>query len=160
MTARLILVMAMAGVSCAGPAAATENPAELGICRAESDDARRLACYDRLGAAKPPPPAAPEPQTPEERFGYRDVRSQQEREAELKNPDRKQALVAKVTEIILQPNGTYIIRLDNGQVWRQTSTESFFRLEVGDDVKIMPAAMGTFLLANPGGRSARVRRVE
>lgn len=170
MTARLTLVMVLAGVAAAGPAAAAEILTELKTCHAESDDARRLACYDRLSGAKPAPTATPAPAaapvaaatplTPEEKFGYSDVRAQQEREAELADPDRKKPLFAKVVEATLQPNGTYVVKLDNGQVWRQTSLEDFFRLEVGDDVKIRPAAIGTFLLADPNGRSARVRRVE
>ena len=171
----------LAGVLAAAipPGAAEDLPAALATCRAEQDDARRLACYDReveklprqpaTGAASmgtAPSVAAPtstapvaDTQTPEERFGYRGELAREERDREQQEIRGLEKLVATVTRISTRGDGTLVITLDNGQVWAQNRPDSFFRLKVGEQISIEPAVLGSFLLIGSSKRTARVTRL-
>ena len=133
--------------------AAAELPATVEACRALPDDAKRLACYDGeidKFVARPP----------EEKFGYADVRAQEERAAAAKGEEKVERLVVKVTEVSKRPNGTHVITLDNGQVWVEQNIDYSFRVEVGETVTIKPAALGSYLLSTPSNRSTRVSRLK
>jgi len=142
-------------------AAAAEPESPLKACRAETDDVRRLACYDRevdrLGDALPPA-QAPE-LTAEERFGRRGTLSREEIDRE-RDEVRQGELTALVTEVWTRSDGLMVMTLDNGQVWAQNRPDSFFRIKTGDKVKIEPAAMGSYLLSGPSKRSTRVTRTK
>lgn len=150
--------------------AAEESSSALQTCRAEKSDSKRLACYDRLMDSRIPAPQAKAetapadsgstPQTPEEKFGYSDVRAQEERGAALNDANRLKELVAKVTAVSTRPNGTHVVTLENGQVWVQKTPEPFFRVSVGDEITIRPAALGTYLMSTPDSRSTRVMRTQ
>jgi len=145
-------------------AQAHDLPAALAACRAEKDDASRLACYDReagmageqSGASATEPAAAA--QTPEEKFGYRGVLAREEQERA--KVAALEQLEGTVTEIARRGDGALIMTLDNGQVWAQNRPDAFFRLRVGEHVKIEPAALGSFLMIGPSKRTARVTRVK
>ncbi|HET9315439.1 MAG TPA: hypothetical protein VFQ51_07595, partial [Vicinamibacteria bacterium] len=68
-------------------------------------------------------------------------------------------LEATVTHIETRMDGLMTFTLDNGQVWRQNSPDSMFRLREGDRVKIQPGAMKSFILSGPTKKSTRVSRV-
>jgi hypothetical protein len=70
-------------------------------------------------------------------------------------PDLMQARVAKVTADRL---GNVSVELDNGQTW--TFNEPDAPLRAGDAVRIRRASFGSFLMAAPGRRTYRVRRVQ
>ncbi len=53
-----------------------------------------------------------------------------------------------------------MITLDNGQVWAQNRPDRFFRVKVGETVKIEPAALGSFMMINSSKRTSRVSRVK
>lgn len=160
---------AMAALAC--PAAAQAPDGGLMACRAEADDARRLACYDReidrLGAgseataaaAAAPAPAEPV-LTPEERFGRTGEMSREENDRRAQAARDLTELKATVTEIWTRADGLMIITLDNGQIWKQNRPDSLFRLRTGEAIKIQPAALGSFLLSGPSKRSTRVTRVK
>jgi hypothetical protein len=150
-------------LSVAGPARPAEHeavPSALKKCAAESDSARRLACFDaemaRLAAL---PPAAPPP-TPEEKFGARgDLRrdiEQQGRAGEA--PLRK--LEATVAAIATRPGGGLVVTLDNGQVWQQLVAGEGFRLKAGEKVTLEPGALGSYFLVGSHGRSTKVKRIK
>ncbi len=143
------LVLPLAATS----VAAAELPAAVEACRALPDDAKRLACYDgeidKL-VARPP----------EEKLGYADVRAQEERAASEKDEEKAERLVAKVTAVSKQPNGTHVVTLENGQVWVERNIDYSFRVEVGETVTIKPAAMGSFLMSTASNRATRVRRLK
>ena len=156
----------LAGILCMAipQASAHDLPAQLAACRAEKDDALRLACYDRevdspdphaSGTAAAPTAA---PQSPEERFGYRGVLAREESDRNKQETRILSELVAMVTNISQRGDGTLVMTLDNGQVWTQIRPDSFFRLKTGDQVKIEPAALGSFLMISPAKRTARVTR--
>jgi uncharacterized membrane protein len=161
----------LAGILCIAipQAVAHDLPAALAACREEKDDAQRLACYDRevaraggqsaessAAASQAATASAAPPQSPEERFGYRGVLAREEQER-VKSATLGQ-LEATVTDISKRGDGALIMTLDNGQVWAQNRPDAFFRLKVGDSVKIEPAALGSFLMIGPSKRTARVTR--
>ncbi|MGH8198321.1 MAG: hypothetical protein ACRETI_09120 [Steroidobacteraceae bacterium] len=172
-----LLVMALATT----PArAAEEANAALEACRAEADDARRLACYDRemdagemdrivrepesagVSPAEAPAEASVPPQvlTAEERFGREGAMTREEVDRREVQSRELGKLEAKVTEIWTRSDGLMVFTLDNGQVWKQNGPDSQFRLKTGDPVRIQPAAMNSFLLSGPSKRSTRVSRLK
>ena len=148
-------------------AAAQDLTAVLAGCRAEKDDALRLACYDRevgklgqqsSGTAATAPAAAP--QSPAEKFGYRGVMAREEQDRAKVEARSLDQLEAMVTNISTRGDGTLVMTLDNGQVWAQNRPDAFFRLKVGEKVRIEPASLGSFLLISPAKRTARVTRLK
>lgn len=180
------LFLALSGAS---PAfAAQDLAAALRACRAEADDARRLACYDHLaGRAEPAadaaaaapkanmpavapgaapaaaPPAVPAPAaaaTPEDKFGRERAMAAEETRRAAEEARSLSELTALVTGIDTRIDGLKTISLDNGQVWRQNAPDSGFRLKVGDRIRIQPGSLNSFILSGPSKRSTRVTRVK
>ena len=125
-------------------------------CANETDDARRLRCFDAAVADLRRAPAAPVP-TPaspvsrEDKFGARGDLDREKREVLTE-------IAAKVTEVGAKPHGELVITLDNGQVWAERSANSKVKVKVGDTVKIESGALGSFTLIAPNGRSSKVAR--
>jgi len=166
MTCRRWLVPVIAAaLSLPLQAAADDAQTALRTCRAEPDDARRLACYDRemdrAGNAPMPVAAAsaeaPE-LSPEQRFGRRGSMTREEADRKEQESRELGELTATVVEIWTRSDGLTVMTLDNGQVWAQSRPDPFFRIKNGDRVKIQPAALGSFLLSGPSKRSTRVTR--
>jgi hypothetical protein len=149
----------------AAPALAQDARERLMACRAETDDTRRLACYDRemgreqesASAAADPPPA---PASAEERFGRERAIAQREAERAREESRQLGSLEAVVTDIRRRADGLMTLTLDNGQVWQQNRPDSMFRLEEGDPVVIQPGALKSYILSGPSKRSTRVSRVK
>jgi hypothetical protein len=158
-----ILAAALAGAM--APALAADNlPAELAACREQRDEAQRLACYDREVArlakdasAAAPAVAAAAP-SPEDRFGNRES-VQEELSRKRQETRSPEGIEATVTAMEARADGLLTMTLDNGQVWRQIRPDPFFRVKVGEPVKIKPAVLGSFLMSGPSKRSTRVTRV-
>lgn len=152
------------------PAAALAEDAgnEVKACRSEPDDAHRLACYDRAvermhegDASTAAGPVAAEPAlSPEERFGRTGAMTRAESDRKENQARELDELEASVTEVWTRSDGLMSITLDNGQVWKQNRPDPFFRIRIGDKVKIQPAALGSFLLSGPSNRSTRVTRTK
>lgn len=150
------------------PAAAQDVAEVLQSCRAEADDARRLACYDgamdRAVAASTPAeesaPAETKEHTPEERFGRTGAMAREEIERKTEESRELRELTATVTEIWTRSDGLMAFTLDNGQTWSMNRPDSLFRIKNGDKVNIQPAALGSFLLSGPSKRSTRVTRTK
>jgi hypothetical protein len=147
--------------------ASAESDAALRACRAEADDSRRLACYDRemdraLTAASPAAPMVVPAAvlTAEEQFGREGAMAREETDRKEQESRSLDELQAKVNEIWTRSDGLMVITLDNGQEWKQNRPDAFFRLKKGDLVKIQPAAMNSFLMSGPSKRSTRVTRVK
>ncbi len=143
---------------------ARDLSAALEECRAEQDDARRLACYDSLSAepgdrfAKAGAAAADTPKSSEEQFGYEGALAREERDRAKQEARRLGRLEATVTAISTRADGTLVVTLDNGQVWAQNRPDAFFRLKVGEKISVEPAVLGSFLMISPYKRTARVTR--
>jgi hypothetical protein len=141
-------------------AAAADKPdlaASLRACSAESDAAKRLACFDAAAAALP---AAPTPKTLEQRFGYRGEVAKDELQREREAEPRVEEIRSRVTAVNHRPMTPMIVTLANGQVWAQRAVDSRFDVAVGEEVTVKAAALGSFLLVSPRGGSTRVSRVK
>ena len=66
-----------------------------------------------------------------------------------------------ITDVSTSPRGDYIITLDSGMVWRQTSDDVNYKFRKGDTVLVERGALGAFYLKKSGasGRIG-VRRIK
>ena len=164
----LVFLMTASVLSTAMLAAAGELQASLRACVAEQDPVKRLACYDREVARAGTPAAvdgaaatagAAKQMTAEERFGYRGVVAKGDIEQTRKSNSGLDELQSTVTALTKRPFGELIVTLANGQVWAQKLLDENFSLAVGDTVAVKPAALSSYLLISPAGRSTRVSRL-
>jgi len=143
------------GVATAQEKAHDKIPAELRSCVSIERNTERLSCFDRgiaalIGTAGVTAPSA------ESSFGL--VASTPRADAARgETSDEMKGLRGKVTALKTL-NGDELITLDNGQVWRQLSG-GVLLLKVGDEVEISRAALGSFQMKVPSGRSGKVKRV-
>jgi biotin carboxyl carrier protein len=172
-TAACAVLLSGTGLASSLAQAAQSTSDALVTCARETDDARRLRCFDAVvadlrgapaapAAAVAATPSAPQPAAPpltpapsvsrEEKFGARGGLDPERRE-ELKE------ITGKVTEVGARPHGEVVVTLDNGQVWAERSASSKIKVKVGDTVRIQSGALGSFLLIAPNGRSSKVARV-
>jgi hypothetical protein len=117
-------------------------------CAAVKEDSERLACFDKVAARVP---------------------AGTEREASATAPatspppppkaEAPARVTAKVTTMRELSTGELLIELDNNQSWRTIPEDARLMLKVGDTVTISRGAFGSFRLATPGNRFARVNRV-
>jgi hypothetical protein len=141
-------------ILCAVSAAAVAQvlPDSIRACKGESDDARRLQCYDRE--------LAKYPMTAEQSYGL----SQHQVAAAQQRPPGTETtvktLTAKVVALRERPHAGFVVTFDNGQVWMQIEMESTRHVEVGDAVTIKPGWLGSFWLVGPTGWTTRVHRVQ
>ena len=140
----------------------------LSACRAVSDPAARLACYDsaagRLDEAE---------KTGEivvvDRKQAGEVRRQAfgfaipslalfDKAEDAEKLDRVESILTAARQ---GADGKWSLKLENGAVWRQTDTESLVREpRPGSRVAIKSAALGSYLMSIDGQRSFRARREE
>lgn len=150
-----VLLIAGCGVAWAEDKPADKIPAELRSCLAIERNSERLSCFDRGVAALLKGEGAVAP-TAESSFGM--VASTPSADAARGDADDEvMTLKGKVTGL-KNLNGDELITLENGQVWRQLSG-GLLLLKLGDEVEIRRAALGSFQMKVPTGRSAKVRRV-
>jgi len=167
-----VFLFALALAARASLANNAQDPlANIRQCAAESDDARRLACYDRQfrvldvhPAAQPttaqpqfaPEQAPADSATAEQRFGMNG-------QVERSNPTRSQPpklakLTARITAVWHKPRGEAVVRLENGQVWEEADGENPVTLKAGDEVTIDTGVMGAYWLLFGKHGSVRVKR--
>lgn len=164
-----VLVLAVGVRVCL--AAEPELTKRLEACVSERDDARRLACYDREVAQLVPAArkqaamtdtAAPAnaAASAEDSFGVYGSDVARKRNAEdSRTGTELKRLTATVTAISQRPRGELLVTLDNGQVWLQKQSQSYFPIRIGDEVTITSGALGSFHLA-VSGRSTQVTRMQ
>jgi hypothetical protein len=132
-------------------------PPELRNCVSIQRNAERLACFDRaiavLAAGKEGGTLAAA--TPEATFGL--GASNRETAATPESADL-QSVQSTVKGFGRAGDGSIVVHLDNGQSWRQLSGGDTL-LKAGDSVTINRAALGSFQMKVPSGRTAKVRRV-
>lgn len=132
-------------------------PPELRSCVGIERNTERLACFDRGVAALLGTEGAQAPSA-ESSFGLvaSTPRADAIRDAEAAEDLRK--VVARVAAVVTANDGSSVVTLDNGQVWRQISG-GMMLLKVGDEVTINRAALGSFQMLVPSGRNGKVKRV-
>lgn len=138
-------------------------PPEFVSCSRIPKNGERLACYDRAVEYLTQPSgrqaAAP---TPEASFGLQATVPQPPAAAakDGASDDEVTSITARITEISSDREGKKRITLDNGQTWRELTKSSYTSLNVGDEVTINRAALGSFMMSIPNGRPIRVRRAK
>jgi hypothetical protein len=131
---------------------ALTNPLAEGLrrCASETDQTKRLACFDALAATLPKLEA--------DQFGLTaDIARQRDPVGERQAADA--VLPGKIVALSQGPHGEFIFTLDNQQVWIQSQLDNRFRFAVGDEVRIEHGAMGALWLAADKGRKTKVRRI-
>ncbi|OFC69764.1 hypothetical protein [Alteromonas confluentis] len=80
---------------------------------------------------------------------------------EMNTESLQKSMSATVTEVSSSPRGDFIITLDNGMVWRQNGESANYKMKVGDGITIERGFMNAFYLTKEG-RSGRVnvRRIK
>ena len=151
----------------------------LSRCSAETDERRRLACFDReIAPVKPqtaPAPAAPaarpSPQVPSPvapAVAPSNAAGSSLGEEQLKGKarppaDQEAELNARVAELRQADGSSMLLTLDNGQAWRLQNLELASYLRKGDAITIRKGALGSYRLTRDDGndkdwiRAQRIR---
>ncbi|MCG9767563.1 hypothetical protein EXT48_17115 [Pseudoalteromonas sp. CO348] len=144
------------------------NTQALQACTLIENDFKRLMCYDNVIANKPITETHSS-KVPVNKDKINTARN--EKKAELKEDgfglehkvkaasEEIEEITAKLVKTTTQGRDKMVFTLDNGQVWRQVSSETFFANE-GDTLIIERASFGSFLMKKAGSnRTTRVKRV-
>jgi hypothetical protein len=134
------------------PAGALTDPLASGLrrCAAETDQVKRLACFDALASTLPKVEA--------DQFGLTaDIARKRDPAGERQADDA--VLPSKILALRQGRRGEWIFTLDNQQIWDQTEAEPNKRFEIGEAVHIEHGAMGSLWLAADKGRKTRVKRI-
>jgi hypothetical protein len=143
-------------VLAADVALGAELDPRLRACTTLGNDFERLACYDRtMEQLVTGTDDTGTTVTAQDVFGM-----EKGAQPTVKTPPREdiRSIAAVVREIRELKDGTRLIELENGQVWRQSDTKRI-SLMSGDNVTITRAALGSFKLVTSGGSFVRVQRV-
>src|SRR4051812_42277592 len=129
-------------------------PPEILGCASISRNAERLACFDSAIATLTAGKASGPAPTPESRFG-RLSSSRAVPEASTAERADLQSVTSTVQSFGRADDGSLIVNLENGQRWKQISGADLL-IKKGDSVTINRAALGSFQMILPTGRSAKV----
>jgi hypothetical protein len=148
-------------------------------CVAVSDDAARLACYDRAygrnapgktaataapAAAATAARAAPAPAAPKDpvaEFGLTEAAKQAKDPAKAAEAAKAPTSVtAKVISVRFKKYGEFVVTLDNAQVWEQNEPMSSAIVRVGDTVTVKKAVLGSYTLVTAARVATKVHRVD
>lgn len=153
----------------AGPAAAQDRPRPLermDACRAETDPAKRLACYDQAAAdlaeAERRQDVVVIDRAEEERrrrdaFGLNERR--REAKAERAGAPEVDEIAGTVASARRLPYGEWVITLAGGGTWRQIGSDEVGREpKPGVKVTVRKGLVGNYLMKLDGGRLISVRR--
>lgn len=155
-----VMIAAPAMVASAFAAGEADRvPPELRSCASISRNAERLACFDRaiaaLAAGKEG--AAVAATTPEASFGL-NASVREAPAVKEKDGADLQSVQSTVQGFARAADGSTVIRLENGQSWRQLSGGDTL-LKKGDAVTVTRGALGSFQMNVPSGRTVKVRRI-
>ena len=179
MISRTLRAVGLSAILVLSQANAAETPARIGrslaACRALIEDDKRLACFDRniatatecpnqISIAIQPAPAEigsrPATYSAESRFGISEANRLRGEAAKAAPKPALSKLVARVAIAQRQGNGTWRLTLENGQVWYQILPSESIDAPVGSEVTITPGWLGSFLMVDASGHSARIHRAK
>lgn len=161
-------------LACALPCRAAGDPLTgLLACRALTDSAARLACFDRETAALAAVPesnAATAPAAPaaghaaavldaQQSFGLSGSAVAAHEEATGARPQKLAKMEARVVALALTGEGRTQFTLDNTQVWRQLESDGDMLAKLGDSATISRGLLGSYWLQLKNGRGCKVTRV-
>jgi hypothetical protein len=144
-------------LTCVSVAAqALPNPLADGLrrCASETEEAKRLACFDALAATLPKLEA--------DQFGLTaDIAHKRDPVAQHQAAEHRAEAVlpGKIVALRQTPGGELVFTLDNQQVWVQAQAEPSKQFVIGDVVHIEHGAMGSLWLAADKARKTRVKRI-
>jgi hypothetical protein len=150
MTRRLLRIAALACFGALPQAQADPLADGLVHCAAETDQSKRLACFDALAATVPKVKA--------DQFGLT-AEIQHKRDPGSEHQEDKVVLPGKIVALRQVASGEFVFTLDNQQVWMQAEIDQRFRFAVGDAVHIEHGSMGSLWLAADKSRKTRVKRI-
>ena len=119
-------------------------------CASESDQTKRLACFDTLAASLPKVQA--------DKFGMT-AEIAHKRAPTEDYGNKKEVLTSTIRAVREGSRGELIFTLDNDQVWRQDQPSANITFSVGDAVRIEHGAMSSLWLAADHGRKTKVKRI-
>jgi len=121
-------------------------------CKKETDDRRRLECFDRE--------VAKFPVTSAEGFGLSESQVTALQKQSSPPAPKTSYLTAKVVEIRERRYAGLVVTLDNGQTWMQNEAEGTRGIRAGDAVTIKPGLLGGYWMEGPTGWITRVHRTK
>lgn len=171
--AGIALAAGIAALAVAGAAPAADGPkgraAQLQAivdCRAVPDPTERLACFDAAAASldeaekKGDVVVVDKGQVREARraaFGFDFHMPSFMTAGEA--PEQLDRITATVASARRDPRGRWVIKLEDGAVWRQVDDKSLFKdPKAGSTVEIRTAAMGSYFMKVDGQMQIRVHR--
>jgi hypothetical protein len=156
----LLLSIALTSVWSVEAGAAEPLVDKLETCAQTQDTLQRLACFDREFApfrprraavpavaaapATPPMPAPVAPAPPS--FGEEKLRAKVKPDVQ----EEEQVLHARIASLREVSPDSYLVTLDNGQVWRHEDQRLGAFLREGEAITIRKAAFGTYRLTRDG----------
>ena len=160
-------------VAWALPCNATETLTDLLACRALTDSAARLDCFDRqtlaLAGTAPsisaPTPAlgAPALGAPAlgalQTFGLSDSSIAAHEQAVGARPRKLLKIEARIVGLALTGDGRTLFTLDNTQVWQQIDSDGDSLAKLGDSATISRGLLGSYWLQLKSRRGCKVGRV-
>lgn len=162
-------LLLLACLACALPCFATEPTTGLLGCRALTDSAARLACFDRETAALAanPVPAIAAAATPElgappldalQTFGLNDSAIAAHEEAAGARAQKLAKVEGRIVGLALSGDGRTLFTLDNAQVWLQIDSEGDLLAKLGDSATISRGLLGSYWLQLKSRRGCKVTR--
>lgn len=140
---------------------------QLNECQKIEENLARLNCYDQLASTT----ATPKPSEDATNAAVKSVEKPQQNaisspesafgiEQKLIAEQAPEQLKAKVVKVVKNPYGQLKFTLDNGQVWKQSSSHRL-RLKVDETIIINRGIMGAFRLQKENSnRNFDVKRVK
>lgn len=167
------------------PSGAAQTLADVLACRAITDSAARLACFDREtaalanvpegsiaaapvvapAAAAPPTAATAAPGRPapvldaQQSFGLSGRAIAANEEAAGARPPKVAKIETRIVALGLTGNGRTLFTLENTQVWRQLESDGDMLAKLGDSTTISRGLLGSYWLQLKNGRGCKVTRV-
>lgn len=130
--------------------AAPVLPDSIQACKRETDNERRLQCYDRE--------VAKFPLTNEQALGLSESQVAAAQAKGSVAPPPEEQFSARVVTLTDRLHAGFVVKLDNGQIWVQDEMETGTFAKVGDVVSIKRGKFGAYSLEGPSGRRTKVHR--
>jgi hypothetical protein len=141
-------------LACYDAAVAQVSPQAKALSEKRAQETARIAAEEAAAAeaaakAKAEADAAARAAEAKADFGAETVTSKKVSERSKPGPDEIVKLDATLTEILTNREGKYVFLLDNGQLWKQVSTEAGLNIRPGDAVVVEKSTMGGYKLNFP-----------
>jgi hypothetical protein len=138
-------------LACYDAAVAKASPLAAQMSEQRAKETARIAAEEAAAAeaaakAKAEADAAARAAQAKAEFGAEGVTSKKVSERTKPDPDEITKLDATLTDILTNREGKYVFLLDNGQLWRQVSTEAGLNIKPGDAVVVEKSTMGGYKL--------------